>query len=50
MYQFQGRRRANLFAAGSSLLATAGTLVPSGASAHVKWFEAYEVAAKPVPI
>ncbi|KQS75188.1 hypothetical protein ASG25_20735 [Rhizobium sp. Leaf384] len=28
----------------------AGALVPSVASAHVKWFEAYEVAAKPVPI
>ncbi|MCK8782493.1 DUF305 domain-containing protein [Rhizobium sp. NTR19] len=50
MDRIEGRPRDILSAASGFLLVTAGTLVPSGASAHVKWFEAYEVAAKPVPI
>ncbi|TDK39620.1 DUF305 domain-containing protein [Rhizobium deserti] len=36
--------------AGRASLALLCTLAPSAASAHVKWFEAYEVSAKPVPI
>ena len=32
------------------VVAAAALLAPTVASAHVKWFEAYEVAATPVPI
>lgn len=43
------RQKVSLSLPGGVLLA-ATAMAPSAALAHVKWFEAYEVAAKPVPI